>query len=76
MLGLVLVYDQLGVGVVALARLHVDEAGRMVGMHVGEENGLDVGGIDAGGLDVGHQLAGGGTQVVARPSLDQGEAAG
>ena len=48
----------------------------MVGVHVGEQHRLDVGGIDAGRLDVGQHLAGGGLQVVARAGLDQGEAAG
>ena len=52
------------------------EPGRVVGMHVREQHGLDVGGIDAGGLDVGQHLAGGGQQVVARAGLDQRETAG
>ena len=48
----------------------------MVGMHVGEEHGLDVGGVDAGGLDVLQHLAGGRQQVVAGARLHQGEPAG
>ena len=48
----------------------------MVGVHMGEQHGLDVGGIDARGAQVGEQLAGGGQQIVARSRLHQGETAG
>ena len=48
----------------------------MVGMHVGEEHGADIGGIDACGLDIGEQLAGRGQQVVAGARLHQGQPPG
>jgi hypothetical protein len=74
-LGLALVHDELGVGIVALAGRHVGQAGRMIGVHVGEDDRLDAGGIDAGRVQVVEQLAGGGQQVVAGARLHKREAA-
>src|SRR3981081_764015 len=41
----------------------------VIGMTMGNENGVDLGGIDAGRLHVGHHLAGGGLHLPARAAV-------
>ena len=71
MRGLVFMHDELGVRIVALARGHVGQTRRVIGMHVSQNHGFDLRGIDRRRPDVGHDLSGGRLEVVARSRFHQ-----
>ena len=73
-LRLVLVHDELRIREIALPRRHVDQAGGMVGVHVGQQHGVDARRRDPGRCQPFQQPAAGGRQIVAAAGIDQGGA--
>jgi hypothetical protein len=74
-LRLVFVHDELGVRKQPLAVRHVGQAGRMIRMHVRQQNRVDRLRIDAGGCEVALNHAGGRQEIIAGTGVDDRDAA-
>ena len=67
--------DQFRVGKVGLPGVAVGETGRVVWMHVGQQNRVDVARLDARGRQILQQLAAGIGHVSTATGIDQRQAA-